>query len=431
MPTIQLTDIVARTAKPRAGKQITYWDQSVPNFGLRVGERSKTWIVMLGAQERRRLSIGRYPAMSVQDARLEARRLLHTAAAARRDHDITVVSFPEALEKFVEVHLAEKKVSTAGDWERVLRKHFEPIWKKRLMPEITRADIAGVINKLLKEGGEANNAFAVGRVFFRWCVRRGYLVQSPMQSLTLPVRREARDRVLSRDELKAVLAAADTRTPFGTIVFALLLSVQRRGEIGGLHSAWIDRENALLTLPKEVTKNGLEHAVPLTPFLLSLLPKREGLLFPARGKPDRSFNGWSKSMKALRGACGVDFRLHDLRRTGATMMASLGVPPYVIERILNHITASTSESITPLARIYNRHRYLSEMRSALLRLEGEVLRLLRECGAVPLIDAGFQPSLDFGFDPADAAGTQLDPLREAPGLLKPVDVGGRIENESP
>lgn len=85
---------------------MTYWDQNVPNFGLRVGERSKTWIVMLGADERRRLSIGRYPAMSVQDARFEARRLLHTAAAARREHDIAVVPFSEALEKFIEVYLA-------------------------------------------------------------------------------------------------------------------------------------------------------------------------------------------------------------------------------------------------------------------------------------------------------------------------------------
>lgn len=431
MPTIQLTDIVARTAKPAAGKQITYWDQSVPNFGLRVGERSKTWVVMLGADVRRRLSIGRYPAMSVQDARLEARRLLLTAVAARRDHDIAVVPFSDALEKFIEVHLAEKKASTAGDWERMLRKHFEPIWKKRLMPEITRADVAGVINRLLKEGGEANNAFAVARVFFRWCVRRGYLMQSPMQSLTLPVRHEPRDRVLSRSELKAVLGAADTRTSFGIIVFALLLSVQRRGEIGGLHSSWIDRENALLTLPKEMTKNGLEHAVPLSPTALSLLPTREGLLFPARGKPDRSFAGWSKSMAALRRACGVDFRLHDLRRTGATMMASLGVPPYVIERILNHITASTSESITPLARIYNRHRYLGEMRSALLLLEREVLGLLRECSVVPFVDTGFQPSLDFGFDPADAARPELDSLRKAPGLFEPIDVRRRVENESP
>ena len=103
----------------------------------------------------------------------------------------------------------------------------------------------------------------------------------------------------------------------------------------------------------------------------------EGLLFPARGHVDRAFNGWSKSMDSLRRTCSVeDFRLHDLRRTAATMMAGLRIPPHIIERILNHVTGSTAHSITPLGRIYNRHLYLDEMREALNRWEAFVAELL-------------------------------------------------------
>lgn len=108
-----------------------------------------------------------------------------------------------------------------------------------------------------------------------------------MQSLALPIRRKARDRVLSRDELLEVLPALDLSTSFGTMALLLLLTSQRRGEIAGLQSEWIDRDNSLMVLPKEITKNRQEHAVPLTPYVLSLLPGREGLLFPARGKSDR------------------------------------------------------------------------------------------------------------------------------------------------
>lgn len=430
MPIVQLTDIVARTAKAHPGKQVTYWDRTLPGFGLRVGEQIKAWTVMIG-EERRRLTIGRYPTMNLHVARTEARRLILAATVARLDSDVTVVPFSNALEQFIDVHLSEKKNSTSRDWERVLRKHFAPAWKNLLMHEITRSHVAGVIDGLVRTSGEANNAFAVVRVFLRWSIRRGYLANNPMQSLALPFRRKARDRVLARDELLAILHTLDLSSSFGIMALLLLLTSQRRGEIAGLRSEWIDRDKRLMVLPKEITKNRQEHAVPLTPYVMSLLPDREGLLFPARGKPDRVFSGWSKCMASLRRDCGVDFRLHDLRRTGATMMAGMGTAPYVVERLLNHITGSTAESLTPLARIYNRHRYLDEMRSALLLLEGEVLRLLRECGALPVLGAGFEPGLDLRFDPADAARTELDPFGEEALLLQSVDVCGRVEDKGP
>jgi len=211
LPTVQLTDLVARTAKPVAGRQVTYWDRTLPNFGLRIGEHTKTWTVMLGAQ-RRRLSIGHYPAMSLQGARIEARRLLLAATVARQEGLGAVVPFSEVLDTFVQVHVAAKRASTAKDWERVLRKYFAPAWTSRLMPDITRADVAGIVNTLLKNSGEANNAFAVARLFFRWSVRRGYLARSPMEQLALPIRYEARDRVLARGELGSVARRRQSRS---------------------------------------------------------------------------------------------------------------------------------------------------------------------------------------------------------------------------
>ena len=429
MPRVHLTDIVARSAKAASGRQVTFWDMALPCFGLRVGEQVKSWTVMVG-EERRRVTIGRYPAVSLQDARAEARRLILSAAVARRDNDISIVTVPVAVEKFVEVHLSQKKESTAKEWERVLRKHFVPVWKGLLMTEISRRHVTRVVDDLMDRPGSANNAFTIVRVFLRWSVRRGYLAHNPMEPLTLPAARIARDRVLTRDELKAMLSVIDTARDFGIIVLVLLLTAQRRGEIGRLRSEWIDRQNMSLTLPKYVTKNKQEHVLPLTPFTMSLLPEREGLLFPARGNPDEPFSGWSKSMTALRRNCKVpDFRLHDLRRTAATLMASKGVAPHVIERILNHITGSTSVSITPLGRIYNRHRYHDEMRSALVLLESEILALLTECrGRVPLLDAGSEPGKDFTLDPCDAARSERDALGKPASLLEAVDVSGGIEN---
>lgn len=100
--------------------------------------------------------------------------------------------------------------------------------------------------------------------------------------------------------------------------------------------------------------------------------------FPARGELGTPFNGWSKSMGAFRKACGVDdFTLHDLRRTAATIMAEeLQVLPHVIERLLNHVTGT----ISPIGKIYNRAKYLPEIRTALLTYEKFLLSLVGPCG---------------------------------------------------
>ena len=376
MPTVQLTDIVARSARAIPGKQLTLWDRSLPSFGLRIGAETKTWTVMLG-KDRRRMTIGRYPTISLQEARAEARRLILAASVARHQQTITVVPFAVALEKFIEVRLPQNRARTAKERARVLRKHFEPVWKNKLMTEITRENVNRVLDGMLDTPIMANNAFGIIRLFLRWSVRRGYLAHNPIELQLPPSRRVTRERVLTRDELRTVLVGAKAHDSFGSIVTLLVLTAQRRGEIGGLRSEWIDRANMLVTFPRTITKNNHEHVLPLTTLALQHMPRSEGLLFPARGHVDRAFNGWSKSMDSLRRTCAVeDFRLHDLRRTVATMMAGLRIPPHIIERILNHVTGSTAQSITPLGRIYNRHLYLDEMREALNRWEAFVADLL-------------------------------------------------------
>jgi hypothetical protein len=83
LPRVLLTEIVARNIKPTS-KRFTVWDTSLPGFGLRVSARTKTWTVMLDRQQRRRISVGRYPAMTLKDARIEARRLIDAPEANTR-----------------------------------------------------------------------------------------------------------------------------------------------------------------------------------------------------------------------------------------------------------------------------------------------------------------------------------------------------------
>ncbi len=97
------------------------------------------------------------------------------------------------------------------------------------------------------------------------------------------------------------------------------------------------------------------------------------LLFLARGRKT-PFNGWGKSKAALDELSGVTgWTLHDIRRTFATRLAEMGIAPHIIERLLNHVTGSLS----PIALVYNKAKYLEEMRTAMEQWEAHLREALK------------------------------------------------------
>lgn len=279
LPRALLTEIVARNTKAIPGKRFTIWDTKLPSFGLRVSTRTKTWTVMVDRDRRRRITVGRYPTMGLQAARTEARRLINAVAITRSTPGTTPITFGVALEKFIKLHLSQNRRSMAKERERVLRKHCEPRWRSRLLSEIRRSHVTDILDAMHDTPIMANSTFAIIRLFFRWSVRRGYLLNSPCEAMQAPAKRHSRERVLNREELAKVLQIARSAGTFGKIVTLLAFTAQRRGEIAALHSSWINRASLLLTIPPEVAKNGREHQVPLTSFTVGLLPDVNGLLF--------------------------------------------------------------------------------------------------------------------------------------------------------
>ena len=65
---------IGKIRHPEKGQK-TYFDDQLPGFGLRVSQKSKSYIVMYGP-DRRLKTLGRYPDLSLKDARREAMRYL-------------------------------------------------------------------------------------------------------------------------------------------------------------------------------------------------------------------------------------------------------------------------------------------------------------------------------------------------------------------
>lgn len=204
-----------------------------------------------------------------------------------------------------------------------------------------------------------------------------------------------RDRVLSEPELIAFFKKLPASGLVETSQRALLLqlaTITRIGEVLGARWEHVDFERRLWTLPK--TKNGESHTIRLSDFALRQLKRLQELtgltewVFPAsrldgpvcsktvtkqvadRQRTDQPMSGRTKLIDAL-ALPGGQWRPHDLRRTGASMMADLGVLPDVVERCLNH----TEEN--KMKRIYQRAKYEGPMRDA-WRLLGERLELLEK-----------------------------------------------------
>ncbi len=366
---LHLTDIAVRKLRLPERGQVTYWDETMPGFGIRCSQKSKSFVVMFG--KRRRLkTVGRYPALSLAEARKTARRLLVEVETAPNSAEIHAISFAEAKEAFLKDCAARNKPRTVSDYTRLLNRHFS---FRTDIRAVTRQQIMKVVSSLSGTPSEQTHAYVAIRVLMNWCVKHGYLDHSPVPSMTRTT--SVRDRVLNESELKEVYKRSlEYPYPFGPIVQLIILTGQRRSEIVALRRSWIEQDTVIF--PQGFTKNKREHRLPLPPTAQTLihdLPETGDLLFPSRTDHGLTFNGWGKCKARFDEPLEIEpYTLHDLRRTFSSNMAMLGVPIQVTEKILNHI----SGTISGVAAVYNRYSYHDEMRTALVEYDRYLAKLI-------------------------------------------------------
>jgi integrase len=360
------------------------WDGSVKGFGAR-RQRDGVFYYLryrLGGAQRMK-SIGRHGSPWTPDtARRQATTALGKVAAgvdpfAEAPQARAVETFGKEAGRYLERKRETMKPRSLEEVERHLTNHAGPLAKLRLA-EIDRRTIA----LRLAEIEEASGPVARNRVrstlsaFFAWAITEGFIETNPVSGTAKADEGGSRERVLTESELAEVWAALED-DQFGDIVRLLILTAQRREEIGGLRWSEVDFERGVIALPPARTKNKRLHELPLSSAARAILerqPRRKGraLIF---GHGPGPFSGWSDCKARLderllerRQAVDPkakplpDWRIHDLRRTTATILAEkLAVLPHVIEAILNHVSGHRAG----VAGIYNRATYAKEMREAL------------------------------------------------------------------
>ena len=378
MPRTKLTDVTVKTTEPPASGQATYWDAALPGFGLRVARGgAKSWVVQYRHGGRvQRVTLGRYPLVSLADARAQAKQALAavvqgTDPAAERRAEREAATFEAVSREYLDRHAKAKKRSWHED-QRILEKDVLPAWRTKRAKDITARDVRELLDAIVDRGApiQANRTFAIIRKVFNWASApdRGLVPQfhNPTRGMERPAAEHQRERVLTPDELRGVWRALDAEDVYNAALFKLyLLTAQRGGELRTMAWADVDVETGWWTIPAERAKNGLAHRVPLSPqalAVLNALPRQEGSpwVFPTtRGSESGYRERIYATVERIRERSAVAFVPHDLRRTVATFLTSeLGVSRLVVSKLLNHVE-------TGVTRVYDRATYDREKRAAL------------------------------------------------------------------
>ena len=260
-------------------------------FGLRVSQGGGKAFVLSTGSNRSLATIGRYPFLTLQEARKRAHQLIGERAGAK--HQPPRMLFAETLALFEAEKRQKTRAATVDENKRLLTKYF-PQLQRKAVRDITTDDITKALDKLGDTPGTAIHAFWAMRLFLRWCRKRRYIQLNPIEGLDAPAKVNTRERVLSDDELRSVWQTAEkTGYPFGHIVKLLILTGQRRGEIGSLQASWcplpplndgvstettaplaVEGENtatSFIWLPSSLTKNKKLHTFPTGDLVTGIL----------------------------------------------------------------------------------------------------------------------------------------------------------------
>ena len=385
---------------PALATDTVYWDTGLPGFGVKVTPKGrKVFIVMYrlaGAGSRlRKYTIGPYGRLTLPMARAQAQKIFAARLDGRDPAEekkqsrrrLVVDRIDDLVETYIREHVAQ-----TGSLQRIsnlLRRDVIPHWGTKSIHEIKKRDVSDLVGLIAQRNAHASHRLLKTlKTFFRWCVGRALIDFSPAEGISASYKEVSRDRVLTDEELAAIIVAArKIQSPYGGIIELLALTGQRRNEVARLRWDELDESTRTWSLPSSRTKNKKTHIVHLSEQAWAVIKScsKGTFVFVTTGK--KPYSAFAKGKDAIDRLCGIsEWRVHDLRRTVVSGMARLGVPPHVADKILNH----QAGTISGVAAVYQRHDFLAERKEALDRWGAHVEQIVHKLRSAKIV----RPSIE-------------------------------------
>lgn len=387
----------------RKSRRYEKWEGA--GFGVRVtprGMKSFIWVYHFDGKSRR-LTLGRYPHLSLGQARIDlaaAQKQLEDGVdpgavkVAEHKAEQQAETVKELGKKYIALYAKQKKRTWKED-QRILEKDIYPRWGKKKARNVTRADVISLLDNIAVRGPiMANRTRSLLSKMFRWAIPRGHVDKNPVEFVERPGKESMRERMLEIREIPQFwngLQRADMSQGVRLGLRLALVTVQRRGEIAGMSPSEIDDATGVWVIPGARTKNSRPHKVPLSPLALEIIrearklaakfydcePEDVPYLFPTykrNGKPGPiNPSAFTRALAEAEDEVGKRISPHDLRRTASTVMGSeeLSISRFVRDRILNHSDRSPGAH-------YDINEYLPEKREALNAWGSYLSKLLKK-----------------------------------------------------
>lgn len=383
----ELTDkSVKAVPKPATGNQVTY-DNEVKGFGVRVtAAGARAFVVNYRASGReRRITIGNFPDWKVAQARDEAKSIKRQVDSGKdpmadRHADRAAPTIEELAVRFEADHLSKRRPTTVREYRSILQRHILPKLGKIRVADLRHSDIERLHREIAVGAPyQANRAVAVLSKMLNLAIKWELRSDNPARGIERQPEQK-RERFLTPAEiakLGGALTSHTERTSCNAIRL-LLLTGARRGEM--LSATWsqFDLEKGVWSKPGASTKQAKTHRVPLSAAALEVLVAMKNAADPAcpwvfPGQATKNGKGPLREIKRVwlavcvkaglanqvqkrvagkpvKDAAGkpvmvweATARVHDLRHSYASILASNGLSLPIIGALLGHTQPATTQ----------------------------------------------------------------------------------------
>jgi len=369
--TVKMLDSLPKADK---GKRNAYHDDKVNGLTLRVTDTgAKSFLVRRRVNGTPRMNtIGRYPEMTISQAREKAREMINLIENGinpkdqLRDNQSRTITLGKVVSDYMISRGTNLKDNTKKGYISAFNNYLID-WSNTPIAEITRNMVERKHRAITKKSPtRANTIMRHLRAYFNYAMGEYEDASGNPIFIHNPVSRLSHVKAWNREKRKqTVIKTYDLKKWYDAVMelpqhqykdvyiesaevcrdlfLFILFTGLRRREASNLMWSNIDFKDHSLTI--EDTKNHEPHSLPLTPFLLEILERRksDGLYVFQGSTPDFQslslnipLNDPKNQVKRVRRISGVYFNLHDLRRTFITIAESLDINTYALKQLLNH-----------------------------------------------------------------------------------------------